>query len=368
MPYLADQDEYDPITGKVRRRRGFDPFDPLAEEEELIPSASIPNLVPALPEVPDTESSRGEYSEGEKLREALQSKPEPSSPKWYNRLGAAGVGFLGGFLRANGKPGMPSEQTTQAAAGEVLYPGYSRKLANWEQNVQRLSQLAKSEAAIAEEQRKKAQHEASLNRTTAETEAARARGDYYRRPQRQEAPTPPRTYEAFLVEKLRTGTPEEQADAQKKLDDLNSKRDSAERNLLVREFHDQVSGEKIVRFYDPRTGNLVKEDKGTARVRPFAPPSPTTELTVGYRKKQEQARSLAGEAQRRFPNDREQARQWISEQSSDSEIVNLALKEIGNAPQRDDDDLDKVRGILGLPPKSSSAPASTSRNPYRPSK
>lgn len=397
MPYIDLMSPYvDPITGQVRKRRnnpleeeeeGFLPADgvsaegtpvPAEEEEEegTITPPRISDIAPTVSERPEAQpeavrpTAIGEYIS------ALKAPPQEPKPKWYNRLGAAAVGAAGGYLQATGKRGLQVDQKViDSGAEAALRPGYAGKMRSWQERVSQLKDAALAESMQTKDEREAEQHKAVIARSAADTEAAKARGDYYRRRPSTPPPTVPRTYEAHLVDLLKSGNPEQQADAQKKLDELN-KKNSPSRSLLVKEFI--TKGLKTLRFYDPSTGNLVKEESAK-HDRPLAPPSPTTQLTVDYRKKQEQARDWAGRAQQLNPNDRVAARDWLAAQVSDPEVLNMALGLIRDVPQRDDDDLSRAREILGLTsppsqktgtpssrlPRPSQIPGSTGRNPYR---
>ncbi len=90
--------------------------------------------------------------------------------------------------------------------------------------------------------------------------------------------------------------------------------------------------------------------------------------TLGYREKQSKARDLAGQALRLFTNDKAKAREWLAQQTSDDEILEMALERIGAPAAAKEDKAERARKILGLPPKGAAAGGAPSGNPYRPPK
>jgi len=267
---------------------------------------------------------------------------------------------LGGFYHKQ----IPAERTQQAAEN-ILYPGYGRKMEDWGQQVKATGTLAELETKQAQERRLEAQHGASMKSEEAQLASEGARQEYYK--SRQNMPPKPErftTYEAYLVSKIQNGSPEEQQAAQVKLNELKAK-NSPEKNLIVKEFHDEPTGDITLRFYDPVTGELKKEEKHQAVAR-RRPPSPLTVNTLGYREKQTKARDLAGQALRLFPNDKAKAREWLAQQTSDDEVFEMALERIGAPSAAKEDKSERARRILGLPAGASTSGGSPATgNPYR---
>ncbi len=394
MPYTTSG-EFDFSSGRLRKRRRFDPSDPFADDDELLPEeedeewlpgtaeSPLPSRAnaPAGPSLPEPPSfapvmpstlpigpgasappapPRPSRSALDTYADVIRGMPQRPRPGKLQGALATGVAALGGFYGHR----IPAEQTQRAVEG-VLYPGFGRQMEDWERQAKATGALADIEARQAHERRLEAQHQAAMRSEEAQLASERARQEYYR--SRQNMPPKPerfQTYEAYLVSKVQSGTPEERAAAQKKLDELKAK-NSPEKNLIVKEVEDEIGGTKTLVFFDPVTGEKKKEEKFTARKRP-AGTSPLSTNTLEYRQKLSKARELAGEALRKFPNDKAKARDWLAQQTNDDEIFEMALERIGAPPATRKSRLAEAKAALGIVDDSTaSGSPPAGGNPYR---
>lgn len=392
MPYINPSAD---LGFPRRRRRPFDPLDPLASEDELLldeegmdepgaaapvmpasappparpPMSEPPSLPPAppsaspLPPKPPTPPAPPVKSGLDNYADTIRNMPQRPAPGLLRGLLATGAAALGGFYNRQ----IPQEQTQQAV-DNILYPGYGRQMEDWGRQTQAMGALADIEAKQAHERRLETQHQASLKSEEAQLASEKARQEYYR--SRQNMPPKPErftTYEAFLVSKVQNGTPEERAAAEKKLSDLKAK-NSPEKNLIVKEVEDEIGGTKTLIFYDPVTGEKKKEEKFTARKRP-AGTTPLSQNTLDYRQKLSKARDLAGQALRLFPNDKSQARAWLAQQTNDDEVFEMAMERIGTPAATRTNRREEVLKAFGITGTGTGGEGGGStpntRNPYR---
>ncbi len=368
------------------RRKPFDPSDPLADEDEFQPEEEqdedLEDEFDQFDEYPDedrdepfnpwaesqpplSQTARPQSAQ-ELFKTHLNQPPERKPP---TKLRRALAGLSAGAMVFGGASPERAIQSVQ----HIKYPGYEEAMEQWKEKGKALATAADLETKQTEEQRRIAQHEAALGTERAQTEAARARGTYYQqRMGMPPAPKIPTTYEAYLTQKLSEAkTPEEQAAFEGKLQNLKTK-DPAEKNLIVREFYTRDGA--MLRFYDPLTGEQVREEQVPGAIRPPTVESPgAAETRVAKkeaRQKEKKANELAGQALQAAGDDKAKARQWLMQNVSDHELRTLALKKIGE-PKTVKDRAADLKEAFGLKPGPSSpfpgAKGSTGStgNPYR---
>jgi hypothetical protein len=103
-------------------------------------------------------------------------RPEKPAPKWWQKLGAAGVAFGAGYANAGGRT-RPID--ARGATEEILAPGYGRKLDEWKGRVQK----AGVERDVANANRdawwKNRKSESDIAQSEAQAEQARQHGKYW---------------------------------------------------------------------------------------------------------------------------------------------------------------------------------------------
>jgi hypothetical protein len=330
------QFDIDYVTGVVRpKKRNPWEVDIYGEDDDLLANASAgPVATPAPVGAPPISTQSKPPSRLDELEALIRQRPERGQPNKWQSLAAAATGALGGWYAADRRNNIGQDQIGRATDA-ILNPGYDRRRQEWEDQVgvakmgvDLEGRRAQEQRALAEEGRRTAESDAELEWRKAQTARAGM----------PPAPKMPQTYEAYLVQKLQSSDPSEKAWAEKKITELKAK-PAQEKNLVVRDYVNENTGEATILFYDPITGNLVKEEKKpkVAEKRPRAPreASPTQASTLDYRQKQRSARVLAGKASQQFPNDKAAARDWISKQSvSDPEVLQMALDMVGAPPAK----------------------------------
>lgn len=141
--YLRDPNE-DPFLGEGEFS-DQDQLNPSAPPTPLNAGSPVPGGMPITSPsgLPPLDASR--YASAAQNVAKLQSaKPEAPSPKWWQRLAAAGAGGLAGYSNAAGRTKHPID--TEALGGSILgKPQYEKKLSDWTNKVQGAQALADAE-------------------------------------------------------------------------------------------------------------------------------------------------------------------------------------------------------------------------------